>query len=721
MSEQASMNSSPPSPGLADAVLDRLLFLARYHGRSIDAEQLTGGVPLPEGRVTEAELAECANRAGLAVTPSQIPAGQVKSSMLPGLIVSAGGDAVAVLHREGDRFECALAAVEGTCWLTLNQLEADHPGRWYFLRPVFHFDVRSLLYHLPQPQRWFWDVFKANRSIYQWALLATVLINLLAIVVPFYTMAVYDRVVPNNAMDSLWVLTTAAVAVTLFDLLNKLLRSYLLESAGRKADVALSSNIFAHSLRLRAASRPASGGVLASVVRDFESVREFFTATTLTLLGDLPFMVFFLVIIALVGGWLVLVPLVIIPLALGVAWLLRAPLGRTINENMKESAARTAHLFEVMNGLDTVKGLGAEAWARRKWEGLTLQIADNNLRMREISAFGNNTVAMLLGLNTVLIIMFGAMMMSSNALTVGQLIAVSMIASRAVAPVSQLAGLMIRWEQTKLALYALDKVMASPTDGGAGDLHVPGLRGAVELRDVQFAYPDSPPLLKGINLRIAPGEKVGFIGRIGSGKSTLMRLLLNIYAPDQGAVLVDGVAVGQMDPLSLRRQIGYVPQDVTLFHGDIKENILLGATDVDDARLLEAVRMACLEEILTQMPKGLATQVGERGEKLSGGQRQAVAIARALVHRPRLLLLDEPSSMMDPATEHLLIQNLRQLKDVTLLLVTHRTAMLPLVDRLVVMDLGRLVTDGPRDEVLKRLAAGSGLQAIPSQNDVKAA
>lgn len=721
MSEQASMNSSPPSPGLADAVLDRLLFLACYHGRSLDAQQLTGGVPLPEGRVTEAELAECANRAGLAVTPSQIPAGQVKSSMLPGLIVSEGGDAVAVLHREGARFECALAAVEGTCWLTLSQLEADHPGRWYFLRPVFHFDVRSLLYHLPQPQRWFWDVFKANRSIYQWALLATVLINLLAIVVPFYTMAVYDRVVPNNAMDSLWVLTTAAVAVTLFDLLNKLLRSYLLESAGRKADVALSSNIFAHSLRLRAASRPASGGVLANVVRDFESVREFFTATTLTLLGDLPFMVFFLVIIALVGGWLVLVPLTIIPLALGVAWLVRAPLGRTVNENMKESAARTAHLFEVMNGLDTVKGLGAEAWARRKWEGLTLQIADNNLRMREISAFGNNSVAMLLGLNTVLIIMFGAMMMSSNELTIGQLIAVSMIASRAVAPVSQIAGLMIRWEQTKLALYALDKVMASPTDGGAGDLHVPGLRGAVELRDVQFAYPDSPPLLKGVNLRIAPGEKVGFIGRIGSGKSTLMRLLLNIYAPDQGAVLVDGVAVGQMDPLSLRRQIGYVPQDVTLFHGDIKENILLGSTDVDDARLLEAVRMACLEEILTQMPKGLATQVGERGEKLSGGQRQAVAIARALVHKPRLLLLDEPSSMMDPATEHLLIQNLRQLKDVTLLLVTHRTAMLPLVDRLVVMDQGRLVMEGPRDDVLKRLQTGAGLQSISTQNEVKAA
>jgi len=691
----------------ADPVLDRLLFLARYHGRPLAPEQLTAGIPLSEGRVTAAELAECASRAGLAVTLADLPPEAIKSSMLPALIVGEDGNAVAVLHRDGERFECALPGVEGSHWLDLARLRADHPGRWFFLRPTFHFDVRSLLYHLPQPRRWFWDVFKANRGIYLWALLATVVINLVAIVIPFYAMAVYDRVVPNNALDSLWVLTTVAVAIVLFDLLNKLLRSYLLEAAARKADVALSSHIFAHSLRMRAASRPASGGVLANVVRDFETVRDFFTSTTLTLLGDLPFMLFFLVIIALVGGWLVLVPVVIIPLALAVAWSLRGPLGRTINENMRESAARTAHLFEAMNGLDTIKGLGAEAWARRKWEGLTLQIADNNLKTREISAFGNNTVAMLIGLNTVLIIMFGAIQVAGNAMTLGQLIAVTMIASRAIAPVGQIAGLLIRWEQTKIALHALDKVMASPTDGGAGDLHMPGLRGEIELRDVHFAYPDNPPLLKGLNLRIAPGEKVGFIGRIGSGKSTLLRLLLNIYAPEQGAVLVDGVSVAQMDPLSLRRQIGYVPQDLTLFHGDIKENILIGTSQVDDTRLMEAVRLACLEETLTQLPRGLATQVGERGERLSGGQRQSVAIARALVQRPRILLLDEPSSMMDPATEQMLIHNLRGMRDTTLLLVTHRTAMLPLVDRLVVLDQGRVLLDGPRDEVLRRLQAGA--------------
>lgn len=698
------MDAEQPRPS-NDEVLDRLLFLARYHGRAVEAGQLIGGVPLPAGRITASELAECAGNAGLAATPCNLPPEQVKASMLPVLVIDDTGGAVVVLHREGTRVECALPGVEGSHWLELGRLQADHPGQWYFVRPVFHFDTRSLLYHLKHPSRWFWDVFKANRDIYQWALLATVVINLLAIVIPFYTMAVYDRVVPNNALDSLWVLTTAAVAVTLFDMLIKLLRSYLLEAAARKADIALSSHIFTHSLRMRAASRPASGGVLANVVKEFETVRDFFTSTTLTMLGDLPFMLFFLAIIALIGGWLVLVPLAIVPLMLGLTWLLRRPLAKVLNENMKESAQRTAHLFEVMNGLDTVKGLGAEAWARRRWEMLTVQMAENGLRMREIMSVGSNISATLTGLNLVLLVMFGAMLVMMQEMTVGQLIAVTMLSTRAIGPAAQIAGLIIRWEQTKLALHALDQVMAAPTDDQADSLHLPALQGAIELRDVQFAYPNAQPLLKGINLKIAPGEKVGFIGRIGSGKSTLLRLLLNIYTPQQGAVLVDRVSVAQIDPLSLRRQIGYVPQDVILFHGDIRENILLGAANVTDVDLLRAVRLACLEDTLVQLPEGLGSEVGERGERLSGGQRQAVAIARALVQRPRLLLMDEPSSMMDPATEHQLIGHLRELKDTTLLLVTHRTAMLPLVDRLVVLDQGRVVLDGPRDEVLRRLQA----------------
>ena len=300
----------------------------------------------------------------------------------------------------------------------------------------------------------------------------------------------------------------------------------------------------------------------------------------------------------------------------------------------------------------------------------------------------------------------------------GQLIAVSMLAARAITPATQIAALIVRYEQTRQALQALDKIMESPTDDSTDSLHLPQMAGRIDFRDTHFAYPDSPPLVKGLNLTIRPGERVGFIGRIGSGKSTLFKLLLNLYSPDQGAVLVDGMAVGQLEPQSLRRQIGYVPQEVVLFHGDIRENILLGSSQPSDAQLLEALRLSCLDETLSQMPNGLGTQVGERGDRLSGGQRQAVSIARALVRKPRMLLLDEPSSMMDPATEARLIDNLRSIKDVTMLLVTHRMAMLPLVDRLVVLDNGRVVMDGPRNEVLRKLQGPpgpSGVSAAPRE------
>ncbi|MBU1664442.1 MAG: type I secretion system permease/ATPase [Gammaproteobacteria bacterium] len=700
-----------PTETAVDAVLDRLVFLARFFGRGVDAAQIIAGIPLPEGRVTRQELAECAGRAGLSLTSCKADPAQLRASALPVLAMTSAGEALVILKRDGERLECAQTGIEGLTWLPLATVAEEYAGDWYYVRPVFYFDARSLLYQKTHPRRWFWDVFLENRAIYGWALLATAMVNLFGAVIPFFTMAVYDRVVPNNALDSLWVLTTAVVVVTVFDLFIKMLRSYLLEAAGRRADIAMSSHIFAHTLKLRAASRPASGGVLANVVRDFESVREFFTSTTLTLLGDMPFMFFYIGVIALVGGWLALVPLVMVPIILISALLLRRPIGKILNENMKETAQRTAHLFETMNGLDTVKSLGADAWSRRKWEMLTIKISENSVRMREWSTFGTNLSATLTGLTTVLLIVFGALMIAEGQLTMGQLIAVSMLAARAMAPAGQIAGLIIRYEQTKLALSALDKVMASPVDEQVDSLHIANLRGQIEFRDVHFAYPDSPPLLKGLNLKIAPGEKVGFIGRIGSGKSTLLRMLVNLYGPDQGTVLIDGLSIGQIEPLSLRRRIGYVPQDVVLFHGDIRENILLGTTDVSDEQLLGAVRFACLEETLAQMPNGLGTQVGERGERVSGGQRQAVCIARAVAHLPNVLLLDEPTSMMDPATEQMLIQNLRRLQNVTLLLVTHRTAMLPLVDRLVVMDQGRVVLDGPRDVVLKQLQSGQARDA----------
>ncbi|MGX9697214.1 type I secretion system permease/ATPase [Janthinobacterium lividum] len=701
-----------PSTACAATLADAIVFLARLLGTGVQAERLRASVTAHGDPAAADFLDQALSHASLAGTalPMDKPR---RPTEMPALLLNGEGQALVVLSIADGKYECHVPGIAGTSWLDAAALALEVPaGRWVAVRPVMFFDQRSLLYSMPVAGRWFWDVFNRNRWVFRWALLGTLVLNVIGALVPFYAMAVYDRVIPNNATSSLWVLTIAVVVLTGFELALRLLRGELVETASRRMDVALSSNIFAQCLRLRAASRPASGGTLANTVRDFESVREFFASTTLTTLGDLPFLLLFLLVIAFVGGWLVLVPLAVIPILLLVAFASRAALARHVAASMQESAQRTAHLFETMNGLDTIKALGAEAWSRRKWESLTVAIAANSVETREIVSRVNYINTAVLALSGVAVVATGALLMGEHLLTLGQIIAVSMLTGRALAPVSQIAGLIMRWEQTKLSYHALNKIMEAPTDDDVASLQAPPLSGRIEFRDVGFAYPNSPPLLDKLNLHIRPGERVGVIGKLGSGKSTLLRLLLNQYGPQSGSVLFDDLSSTQLEPLSLRRQIGYVPQDVTLFHGTLRENIELGRSQPDDAALLDAIRLACLDDIITQLPNGVATEVGERGERLSGGQRQAVAMARALLVKPPMLLLDEPSSMFDPATEQRLIARLRTLKDTTIVLVTHRMAMLALVDRLIVFDKGRIVADGPRDEVMRVLNSQAAKPAV---------
>ncbi|MBI3157525.1 MAG: type I secretion system permease/ATPase [Burkholderiales bacterium] len=724
--------AAPPAPDEAPApagaqmlqaepLFDSIVFLARFFGAPVHPEPLRAQLASLPGALQHDELQAVLQQAGLSSTLLAAD-GPRRDTELPALVLGRNGRVLAVLARRDGRYEVHDPGIAGSHWLDAATLRAElgAEARWLAVRPALYFDQRSLLYTLPRAGRWFWDTFGRSRWIFRWALLGTLALNVFGALLPFYTMAVYDRVIPNNALNSLGVLTVAAALIIGFELVMRGLRTHLLESASRRMDVALSAQVYAQCLRLRAAGRPASGGVLANTVREFEAVRDFFASGTLALLGDLPFLFLFLGVIALVGGWLVVVPLAAVPILLGVALAAQRPLKQRVSEGMRESAQRTAHLFESMNGLDTIKSLGAEAWSRRKWEGLTQAIAQNSLETREITARVNHLNAAVTSGAYVAVIGAGAMMAAEQALSLGQLIAVSLLTGRALAPAAQIAGLIVRWQHAKLAYEALDKVMGSATDEAPGALHAPPLSGRIEFRDVGFAYPGNPPLLDKLNLQIRPGERVGIIGKLGSGKSTLLRLMLNQYAPGSGSVLLDDLSVTQLEPLSLRRQIGYVPQDLTLFHGTIRDNIELGRAQPDDAALLAAVRDSVLDETIAQLPQGVGTEVGERGERLSGGQRQAVAIARALLARPRLLLLDEPSSMFDPASEQKLIARLRARPDTTIVLVTHRMAMLALVDRLIVMDRGQIVADGPRDEVLRRLQQGdaaapaAGARAAPA-------
>ena len=712
--------SQPPTPPKAafahSEFLDAAVFLGQFLGTTVHLEPMKAAASALN---SADDLSALLAQAGLVGT--QLAAGQLpKASELPALMIDESGRPLVVLeHREG-RYECHTPGIQGSRWFNADALQSQLRGtRWLAVRPKLYFDQRSLLYSLARPGSWFWDVFNRNRWMFTWALAGTLALNIFSALTPFYTMAVYDRVLPNDAVNSLWVLTVGVGLIMVFELAMRLARSHLLETAARRMDVTLSSHIFQKCLSLRASHRPASGGVLANTVRDFESIRDFFTSGTLTLLGDLPFLFLFLVVIALVGGWLALVPLVAIVVIVGLAWAARPALAVSVREGMKESSQRTAHLFETMNGLDTVKTIGAEAWSRRRWESLTQAISHNNMHTRELMAKVNYTNASISAVAGVAIVALGAMMAADHAMTMGQIIACAMLCARAVAPANQIASLIVRWQQTKLSFEALDKIMQAPSDDSSATLHAPPLVGAVEFRDVTFAYPKSPPLIERLNLRIAPGEKVGIIGKLGSGKSTVLRLILNQYEPTSGSVLVDDLVTTQIEPLSLRRQIGYVPQDVTLFHGTVRENIELGRSTADDAALVAAIRASCLEDTVAQLPAGVATEVGERGERLSGGQRQTVAIARAMLSEPKMLLLDEPSSMIDPATEMKLIQQLRSLENTTVILVTHRMAMLNAVNRLIVFDRGRVVADGPRDEVLRSLAQRATNDASgPGKNKV---
>jgi len=696
---------APPAP---HPLLGAAAFVGRLLGVPLQLErlrvELATQAASPQAALPMSTAQALLAQAGLAA--SVLPATQARRpTEMPALLLGPDGRCVVIITLAPGRCECHVPGIEGSTWLSDEALQQEVPGgQWLAVRAPLHFDRRSLLYTLPTAGRWFWDTFHRNRWMLGWALLATLVLNLIGALLPFYNMAVYDRVIPHGALGSLTALSLGAVILIGFELVLRLLRSHLLDAAARRMDVGLSAQVYAQALRMRAAHRPASGGVLANTVRDLESVREFFANSSLTVLGDLPFMLLYVAVIAIVGHWLALVPLLAMPVLLAIGLSARRPLAAKVREAMQESTQRTAHLFESMNGLDHIKALGAEAWARRKWEGLTQAIATNSVQTRAITSRVQYLNAAVLALAGVAVVVVGAVLASEQAMTMGQIIAVSMLTGRALAPISQIAGMIVRWEQTRLSYEALNKIMAAPSDEAVGSLQAPPLSGAVEFRDVGFAYPGQPPVIERLGLRMAAGERVGIIGRLGSGKSTVLRLALNQYEPASGSILLDDIVHTQMDPLSLRRQIGYVPQDVTLFHGSLRENIELGRVQTDDQALLAALHTSGLDEVVAQLPQGVGTQVGERGERLSGGQRQLAALARALLTRPRLLLLDEPSSMLDPASEQKLIARLRALPDTTIVLVTHRMAMLALVDRLIVMDKGRVVADGPRDQVLQALA-----------------
>ena len=712
-SGQPTAKPHPAADPLRAPLLDSLLLVARIEGKVSTASAMTAGLPLDEqGRLTPDLFIRAANRAGLAALLVERELAAIPRDVLPAVLLYGDHDSRVLVDIDpAAGFGVLMSPATGLReQRPLAELAEGYSGHLFYLRPMQEFDARTPKIYQAPGEHWFWGVLKSSWHLYRDVLLASLFVNLFVLAQPLFVMNVYDRVVPNGAVETLWALAVGVTLVYLFDLGLKILRGYMIELAAKRSDVMLSATLFERMLGIRMPHRPISVGAFINRLHEFDGVRNFITSTTLMTLVDLPFVVLFLAFIALIGGWLVMVPLAVIPLALAIGYVAQRRLRPMVMNVMQGSARKSAHLVESMTGVETIKTLTAESRVQRGWEQAVGYVSQWGLTARMTSNAALMGVNFLQQMAMVAIVVWGVYLITDQALTLGGLIACVILGGRALAPLSQLAGLLTAYDHAEAALRSLDEVMELPVERPAGERFLQEHRftGALEFRDVEFAYPRQPAAcVSGLGMRIAAGEKVGIIGRVGSGKSTLARLALGLYQPQRGSILYDGFDLQQLDPASLRRASGYVAQDIMLFYGSVRDNIAFGLTGVGDPEIVAAAERAGILEHINAHPEGLSMMVGERGETLSGGQRQALALARMFLRDPPILLLDEPTSAMDNGTEARIKRALAEFaRDKTLILITHKLGMLDLVDRILVMDRGRLVADGPKDQILEALKAG---------------
>ena len=556
-------------------------------------------------------------------------------------------------------------------------------------------------------KRWFWDVLRYYAPIYRHVALASVVINLIAIGSPLFVMNVYDRVVPNNAIETLWVLAIGISIIYLFNFLLSALRTHFVDVAGRNADIVLSSTLVEKVLSMRLDAKPESTGALVNNLREFEQLREFFSSSSLLACIDLPFLVIFLVLTAFIGGPMVMLSIGAMPVMIGIGLLLQNRSRECAEASYKQNMQKNALLVEIVGGLETLKSCMAESRMQKLWESVVGLSAKSNSDSRKYNNLAVTTSMLVTQIVTVAMVVWGVYRISEGLMTMGALIGCNILVGRTMAPLLQMASLLTRMQNSQVALKALDMLMMLPSENQVEKtcMDFGMLRPSFTMEGVSFAYPRQERLaLENVSLRIEPGERVGIIGPMGSGKSTLSKLLIGLYQPKDGAVKFGDVDIRQIPSMELRSRVGVLPQDVVLFYGSVRENIALGDPTINDHLILRAASLAGVTDFLRNNPAGFAAQVGEQGKALSGGQRQAVALARALVRDPEVLILDEPTSNMDTDSEMLLQKRLQSvISGRTLVLVTHRLSMLRIVDRLIVMEGGQIKLDGPRDAVLQSL------------------
>ena len=694
-----------------DPLLDALMIVCKLHNIATSRNVLTTGLPLEAHTLTIETFPRAAGRAGLKARVVQRPLENITAMSLPAvLLLKNNQTAVLIGWDQQQRARLLPSETEGgEITVSPETLAENYSGRVIFISPEHEFDAQPTA-TLPRTTAWFQDTLKLSKFLYVDAVVASFLVNLVALAAPLFVMNVYDRVVPNQATATLWVLAIGISIAYVFDFVLKILRGICLDLAGKKTDLVVSSALFERLLGMKMKLRPQRVGSFAQNFQEFQSIRDFLSSLTLTAFIDLPFTLLILLVIGIIGGPLVFIPLLSYPLALLVNWLIQRPLMSRVKKTYQLSNERQAMLVETLTGLDAIKINNAQSERQYQWEHLTGQLSKLELRVKSLSYVAVNFTAWLQQFSGVAIIVAGVYIIIGGNLSMGGLIACYLLHRRAMMPIGQLCSLITRYQRARMTKATIDRMMGLEQE--VQDNEVPlkreTLSGAIELRDVTFIYPGNQyASLSNVSLTIQPGEKVGIIGRSGSGKSSLAKLLVGFYQPDSGNVLIDGIDARQIDVHDLRHNIGYAPQDIHLFSGTLRENLVYGASYVDDETMLRVATLTGVHEFARRHPSGYNMQVGERGMSLSGGQRQAVALARALLLDPPVLLMDEPTSSMDNTSEDLIKKALIPvISNKTLLMVTHRASLLTLVDRLIIVDNGKIIADGPKESVMSALKKG---------------
>lgn len=703
----------PPSrANIDDPLLQALVVLTKLHHRPFSADALSAGLPLGNDNVMTPELfIRAASKAGLSAKFLQRKLSEFHKGDFPAvlllkqrrvcILVGIHGDEASIIHPDTGI---------GMSKLPLSELAEQYMHHCLLAKPSYEFTERAEGLAPDEDKGWFWNDIKQAWPIFSEVLIASFVVNMFALATPLFVMNVYDRVVPNNAVATLWALAIGVLLVFLFEFFMRNTRTYFIENAGKKLDVKLSAKIFQKMLGLRMDSRPQSVGVLSNLMNGFNAFREFITSATVSMVVDVPFALLFIAIIYFIGGSIAMVPLIAMPLIVLGSFILQIPINRLVQSSHLHTTEKQALLIESLAHAETVKTSNAESVLQRRWENLLNDESSVNVKLRLLTGMTLSFAQFITQMTTIALIIYGVYLISESLLSMGGLVACMILTNRAMAPMSQVAGLIGRYYLSKASLDALDNMMQLPVDrqGKGNCISRDRFQGEIECRAMSFAYPgEKSPALSKINFKIKAKDKVGLVGRIGSGKTTLEKLLVGLYKPSEGSILIDGIEINQLDVADLRAQIGYIPQDLELFYGSVRDNIALGVPYVEDSQIIAAARIAGVDQFVDQHPDGYQRQVGERGALLSGGQRQAIAVARALLLDPPIIVMDEPTNLMDDKTEKGLRTRLQEyLEDKTLIIVTHRASMLALVDRLIVIDKGQLVADGSKQYVLDALSDG---------------